>query len=59
MNGLELADWLESREEYDQIPILLMSADAPQEVSGHTHLRTLQKPFKLETLLRIVAELLV
>jgi hypothetical protein len=35
-----------------------MSADMPQEVSGNKHLRTLQKPFELETLLHLVAELL-
>ncbi|EFH83761.1 response regulator [Ktedonobacter racemifer] len=58
MNGLELADWLGSREEYDHIPILLMSADVPQEVSGYKHLRTLQKPFELAILLHLVAELL-
>lgn len=58
MNGLELADWLRSREEYVHIPILLMSADVPQEVSGNKHLSTLQKPFELETLLHMVAELL-
>lgn len=34
MNGLELADWLRSREKLEHIPILLMSADTPQEVSG-------------------------
>lgn len=59
MNGLELADWLRSREKLEHIPILLMSADTPQEVSGKKHLRTLQKPFELETLLQVVAELLV
>lgn len=59
MNGLELADWLRSREEYEQIPVLLMSADVPSEASGKKHLRTLQKPFELETLLQSVAELLV
>jgi CheY-like chemotaxis protein len=58
MNGLELADWLESQEEFDHISILLMSADVPQEVSCNKHLRTLQKPFELETLLHVVAELL-
>lgn len=58
MNGLELADWLGSQEEFDHIPILLMSADVPQEVNGNKHLRTLQKPFELETLLHVVAELL-
>jgi DNA-binding response OmpR family regulator len=58
MNGLELADWLGKREEYDQVSILLMSSDMPQKVSGNSHLRTLEKPFELETLLHIVAELL-
>ncbi|GHO72262.1 hypothetical protein KSD_00330 [Ktedonobacter sp. SOSP1-85] len=58
MNGLELADRLKNQEEYDNIPILLMSANVPQKVSGNKPLRTLQKPFELETLLLIVAELL-
>ena len=58
MNGLEFADWLGSREEYMHIPILLMSADVPQEIIGDKHLRTLRKPFELETLLYIVAEML-
>jgi CheY-like chemotaxis protein len=58
MNGLQLADWLASREEYTHIPILLMSADVPQEVGGNKHLRTLRKPFELENLLHLVAELL-
>jgi len=59
MSGLELAGWLRSREEHDQIPVLLMSADVPSEASGKKHLRTLQKPFELETLLQSVAEWLV
>jgi CheY-like chemotaxis protein len=59
MNGLELADWLRNREEYEHIPILLMSANMPQQVNGNKHLRTLRKPFELETLLHIVAQLLV
>jgi CheY-like chemotaxis protein len=59
MNGLELADLLRSREDGDMVTILLMSADAPREVSRKKHLKTLQKPFELETLLQVVAELLV
>ena len=59
MNGLELADWLGNQEAYDHIPIVLMSADVPQEARSNTHLRTLKKPFTLETLLRMVAQLLV
>jgi CheY-like chemotaxis protein len=58
MNGLELTNWVRSREEGEHIPILLMSADVPQEVNGNKHLRTLRKPFDLETLPQSIAELL-
>ncbi|GHO80126.1 hypothetical protein KSD_78970 [Ktedonobacter sp. SOSP1-85] len=58
MNGLELADQLQRREEGDQRPILLMSADLPQENDALDHLITLQKPFDLEMLLQLIAELL-
>lgn len=58
MNGLELADWLGSRERGKHIPILLMSADRPPEASGKSYLKTMQKPFELETLLQVVTELL-
>ncbi|GLV53627.1 hypothetical protein KDH_04790 [Dictyobacter sp. S3.2.2.5] len=59
INGLELANWLRSREECEHIPILLISADVPREVSGKKHLSILKKPFELETLLQSVAEMLV
>lgn len=60
MSGLELANWLRSREERGHIPVLLMSADVlPPEASRKKHLKTLQKPFELEALLQSVAELLV
>lgn len=59
MNGLELADWLRSREKRGYIPILLMSADVPPEADNQEHLRTLQKPFELEMLLQLIAELLI
>ncbi|GHO82641.1 response regulator [Dictyobacter formicarum] len=58
MNGLELADQLQRREGGEQTPILLMSADLPQESGALDHLRTLQKPFDLETLLQLIANLL-
>ena len=58
MNGLELADQLRRREEGEQKPILLMSASLPQENSVLDHLRTIQKPFDLEKLLQLIAELL-
>jgi DNA-binding response OmpR family regulator len=59
MNGLELADWLRGREKREHIPILLMSANTPQDVSGKKHLSMLRKPFELETLLQVIVELLV
>jgi CheY-like chemotaxis protein len=59
MNGLELTDWLRSREERRHIPVILMSANVPPEASGKQYLSTLQKPFELETLLQSVAERLV
>jgi CheY-like chemotaxis protein len=58
MNGLELADQLQRREGGEQTPILLMSADLPQESGALDHLRTLQKPFDLKTLLQLIANLL-
>jgi CheY-like chemotaxis protein len=59
MNGLELTDWLRSREERRHIPVILMSANVPPEASGKQYLSTLQKPFELEILLQSVAERLV
>ena len=59
MNGLELAEQLRRREGGKQCPILLMSANLPQRDSALDHLRTLQKPFDLETLLQLIAKLLV
>jgi CheY-like chemotaxis protein len=58
MNGLELADQLQHREGGDQRPILLMSASLPQENGALDHLITLQKPFDLDKLLQLIAELL-
>lgn len=58
MNGLELADRLRRREGSERMPILLMSASLPQESGMLDHLRTIQKPFDLEKLLQLIAELL-
>lgn len=58
MNGLELADQLRRREGSERMPILLMSASLPQESGMLDHLRTIQKPFDLEKLLQLIAELL-
>jgi CheY-like chemotaxis protein len=59
MNGLDLANQLQRREGGEQIPILLMSAALPQGDLAIYHLRTLQKPFDLETLLQLLVELLL
>ena len=58
MNGLGLTSWLRSREKYRHIPIILMSADVPPEATCNMQLRTLHKPFDLERLLQLVAELI-
>ena len=58
MNELELAEQLRRREDGKQCPILLMSADLPQENGVLDHLSTLQKPFDLEALLQLISELL-
>lgn len=58
MNGLELADHLRHQEGGKLCPILLMSAELPQGNGALDHLKTLQKPFDLEVLLQLIAELL-
>jgi CheY-like chemotaxis protein len=58
MNGLELIDQLRNRTEYKQRPILLMSAYFPPGKIAGDHIRTLQKPFDLETLLQLIVKLL-
>jgi len=59
MNGLELVDQIRNIEGYNQTPILLMSAALPQGNIAKQYLRSLQKPFDLDRLLELVAELLV
>ncbi|BCL78774.1 response regulator [Ktedonobacteria bacterium brp13] len=59
MNGLELVDWLRNREGGEHIPILLMSASLPQGNMDRYHLRMLKKPFNLEMLLQLIAEILL
>jgi CheY-like chemotaxis protein len=59
MNGLELADHLQSQAGKEHTPIILMSAAFPQYMGSRKQIRCLQKPFDLETLLQWVAELLI
>lgn len=58
INGLELAHRLRCRDVYKQRPILLMSACLPWGNSLLDSLILLQKPFDLEALLQMIAELL-
>lgn len=58
MNGLELAAQLRSLEGGERVPIILTSAALPQGNTTIYPLTTLQKPFELDILLELVAELL-
>lgn len=58
MDGLELVDRIRDIAGCEQTPILLMSAALPQGNIAKQHLRCLPKPFDLDSLLQMVAELL-
>jgi CheY-like chemotaxis protein len=58
MNGFELVKRVRRMQGYEQTPILLMSAALPQGNRAKEYLRCLQKPFDLDRLLELVAELL-
>jgi len=58
MNGLELAKQLRRLEGGERVPIILTSAALPQGNIALYQLTTLQKPFELDILLELVAELL-
>ncbi len=52
MNGLDFLDELESHGALSEIPVVVMTAD-PSSVSGHESVRAvLNKPFKMDALLR-------
>ncbi len=58
INGLELIDRIRKIKEYEQTPVVLMSASLSREnITGH-HLRYLRKPFDLDRLLEMVEEAL-
>ena len=58
MNGLELVDRIRGMQGYEQTSVLFMSAALPQGNIAKQHLKCLQKPFDLDRLLQLVAELL-
>ena len=58
MNGLEFIERVRAMEQYEQTPVLLMSAAFPQRPIAKQYLRCLPKPFDLDRLLQTVEELL-
>jgi CheY-like chemotaxis protein len=58
MHGVELLDHIRRIKEYEQTPVVLMSASLLREdITGH-HLRYIRKPFDLDRLLELVEETL-
>ncbi len=58
MNGLELADRIHATNGLEQTPLLLISANLPEEELEQHHLPGLPKPFEVETLLMVIKRLL-
>lgn len=54
MNGLELYDHLRSKKEFQTIPAVLMSANAPAQELRKRDLYYLKKPFELDELLQVI-----
>jgi len=54
MNGLELYDHLHSKKEFQTIPAVLMSANAPVQELRKRDLYYLKKPFELDELLQVI-----
>lgn len=58
MNGLELYDHLQAREELKDIPVLFMSANVPTGELERRRVYYVRKPFELDELLGVVEQLL-
>ncbi|HEX4203882.1 MAG TPA: response regulator [Ktedonobacteraceae bacterium] len=58
MNGIELAQQIQHIAGYEQIPILLLSADLPPAYYNNYHVTQVKKPFDLDELLNLVTTLL-
>lgn len=59
MNGVELYDKVHAAREFAQVPVLIISANAPQAELRQRHLQLLKKPFELSILLEQIRTLLV
>lgn len=58
MNGLQIIEQLRASEQFQQTPIILMSANLPQDISQRDDVLILHKPFDLDVLLTKVKEIL-
>ncbi len=58
ITGLELAEHLRQMDLFQQLPIILLSSDAPRHVKEREDLTFLEKPFSLDELLVTVSRLL-
>ncbi|TMC23297.1 MAG: response regulator [Chloroflexi bacterium] len=58
MNGIEVYDKLRQMEALQQVPILMMSASAPQKELDKRKLPLIKKPFDLDELLETIDRLL-
>jgi len=54
MNGLELYDQLQSREELKTVPVLFISANPPVKEFKRRNLQHIPKPFELDDLLQML-----
>jgi len=59
MNGIELYDQLQHREELKTVPALFISANPPVKELERRNLQYIAKPFELDDLLRLLKDLLV
>ncbi len=59
MDGLECAHHLRAIKSLEQVPIILMSANLPKHLLEQSRLIALEKPFELDTLLKLVKEILL
>lgn len=59
MNGIDLYDYLHAHKPLKDIPVIMISANLPQEEVNRRQLIGLQKPFEIDDLLTTLKELLL
>jgi CheY-like chemotaxis protein len=58
-NGIELYDFVRASEGCEHIPVILISAELPEEQIARRNLPSLSKPYKTGVLLEMLEEVLV